>query len=100
MYQLERRNGAGRVLAAAGGRWRRGFTLIELLVVMVIIGIILSFVLLAASDAARRAEERATQTLIAKLEAGLNDRLDALIQNQPTPNYAHGYLAGIYPGGT
>ena len=28
----------------------------------------------------------------------MNDRLDALMQNQPTPNYAHGYLAGVYPG--
>ena len=40
----------------------------------------------------------ATQSLITKLEGGLNDRLDALMQNQPTPNYAHGYLAGVYPG--
>src|SRR6478609_10648904 len=73
----------------------RGFTLVELLVVMVIIGIILSFVLLAASDAARRAEERATQTLITKLEGGLNDRLDALMQNRPDANYAHGYMAAV-----
>ena len=51
-------------------------------------------------DAARRAGRRATQSLITKLEGGLNDRLDALMQNQPTPNYAHGYLAGVYPGGT
>ena len=66
--------------------------------VIAIIGIILAFLLTAAMDAARRAEERATQSLITKLEGGLNDRLDALMQNQPTPNYAHGYLAGVYPG--
>ena len=79
---------------------RLGFTLAELLVVITIIGIILAFLLTAAMDATRRAEERATQSLITKLEGGLNDRLDALMQNQPTPNYAHGYLAGVYPGGT
>ena len=82
-------------------RWHRrgGFTLIELLVVIVIIGIIISFVLLAAMDAARRAEERATQTLITKLEGGLNDRLDALMQNRPDANFAHGYMAGVWNSG-
>ena len=77
---------------------RLGFTLTELLVVITIIGIILAFLLTAADGRDRRAEERATQSLITKLEGGLNDRLDALMQNQPTPNYAHGYLAGVYPG--
>jgi prepilin-type N-terminal cleavage/methylation domain-containing protein len=80
-----------------GGRVRRlGFTLVELLVVIVIISIILSFVLLAASDAARRAEERATQALISKLEGGLNDRIDALMQSRPYPNWAHGYMAAVW----
>src|ERR1022692_1678564 len=74
----------------------RGFTLIELLVVMVIIAIILSFVLVAAMDAARRAEERATQSLITKLEGGLNDRLDALMQSRPDPNWSHAYMAAVY----
>ena len=35
-------------------------------------------------------------SLITKLEAGLNDRLDALLQTRPDPNAAHYYLAGIY----
>ena len=47
-------------------------------------------------DAAQRAEERATQTLITKLEGGLNDRLEALLQNRPDPNCAHGYMAAIW----
>ncbi len=85
--------------AAGRPSLRGGFTLTELLVVITIIGIIIAFLLNAAMDGIRRAEERATQSLIAKLEGGLNDRLDALLQNLPTPNYAHGYLAGVYPQG-
>jgi len=75
---------------------RRGFTLVELLAVMVIIGIILAFILTAAMDSIRRAEERATQSLIAKLENALNDRLDALLQTQPDPNATHFQLANVY----
>ncbi len=63
---------------------------------MVIIGIILGFVLVAAMDAANRANERATQALIAKLDAGVSDRLEALLANRPQPNYTHGYIAAIY----
>jgi prepilin-type N-terminal cleavage/methylation domain-containing protein len=77
-------------------RSRRGFTLVELLVVVVIIGIILSFILTAAMDSLRRAEERATQTLISKLENAINDRLDALLQTVPVPTPNHGLLASIY----
>jgi prepilin-type N-terminal cleavage/methylation domain-containing protein len=76
-----------------------GFTLIELLVVMVIISILLGFILNAAMDARRRGEERQTQALITKLEAGLNDRLDALLQTRPDTNFAHGYLAAVYTSG-
>ena len=64
--------------------------------VITIIAIILSFVLLAATDAARRAEERATQSLITKLEGGMNDRLDGLMQSRPDPNWAHGYMAAVW----
>jgi hypothetical protein len=71
---------------------------VELLAVMIIIGIIIALVLTAAQDGIRRAEERATQALITKLETGINDRFDALMQYVPTPNFAHAYLAGVYPG--
>ncbi len=77
---------------------RPGFTLIELLVVVVIIGIIITFLLVAAGDARRRAEEDATLALITKLEGGINDRLDALLQTRPDPNPAHYYMAGIFTG--
>src|SRR5271157_3867543 len=75
---------------------RRGFTLVELTVVITIVGIILAFLLVAAQDARRRAEEDATLALITKLEGGINDRLDALLQTRPDPNAAHYYMAGIY----
>jgi prepilin-type N-terminal cleavage/methylation domain-containing protein len=79
-----------------GRRPRRGFTLVELMAVMVIIAIILGFILNAAMGALRSAEERATQSLINKLEMGLNDRLDALLQNRPDANWAHFYMASVY----
>jgi hypothetical protein len=63
---------------------------------MVIIAIILSFVLVAGMDAARRAEERATQSLIAKLEAGLNDRLETLLQVRPDYNSAHFAIGSVF----
>ena len=66
----------------------RGFTLTELMIVMVIIGILLSLILTAAFAGVRRAEERATQALISKLETGLDDRLQALLQSQPDYNSA------------
>ncbi len=78
---------------------RAGFTLTELLTVMTIIGIILIFILIAAQDSRRRAEEAATLSLITKLETGITDRLDALLQTRPEPSFGHDLLARIYPNG-
>jgi hypothetical protein len=64
--------------------------------VIIIIGIILSFVLVAGMDAARRADERATQTLITKLEQALSDRLEALLQTRPDYSSAHLAMANVY----
>lgn len=64
---------------------RRAFTLIELLMVIAIMGIIMAFILTAASGGIRRAEEKATISLIAKLEAALVDRIDALSNEHPEP---------------
>jgi prepilin-type N-terminal cleavage/methylation domain-containing protein len=74
---------------------RAAFTLIELLVVMAIISILLGFVLRTAMDGVRRAEERATQGLIMKLETGLSDRIEALLQVRPSPTTAHYDMAAI-----
>src|SRR5208283_3814337 len=82
--------------AAGRASVRGGFTLTELLVVITIIGIIIAFLLNAAMDSVRRAEERATQSLITKLDNALNDRLDALLQTRPDPNATHLQLGGIY----
>ena len=76
-----------------------GFTLVELIVVMAIIGIILVFLLIAANDALSLCRARCDPALITKLEGGVNDRLDALLQTRPDPNLAHLYMAGIYPAG-
>ena len=72
------------------------FTLVELLIVMVIISILLAFILKAAFSGIRRAEERATQALIMKLEAGLTDRVDAILATRVDANAAHNYLAATY----
>jgi prepilin-type N-terminal cleavage/methylation domain-containing protein len=79
---------------------RRGFTLTELMVVIVIISIIITFLLVAAQDSRRRAEEAATLALIVKLEGGINDRLEALLQTRPDPNNAHMYMASVWYNNT
>jgi hypothetical protein len=63
---------------------------------MVIISILLGFILNAAMEGVKRGQERATQSLITKLEAGLNDRLNALLETRPDANQAHRDLAAIY----
>jgi prepilin-type N-terminal cleavage/methylation domain-containing protein len=78
----------------------RGFTLIELMIVVVIIGIMLGLILTAAMGGVRRAEERATQSLIAKLESGLTDRIDALMTARAQATIAHLQLASLYGTGT
>ncbi len=75
---------------------RTGFTLVELLAVITIIGILLSLVLAASLDADKQARTQATQALIQKLETALSDRMDALLQSTPNPNWAHSYLGAVY----
>lgn len=76
-----------------------GFTLIELSIVILIIGILLSFVLMASSAGLESARVRATQALIAKLNAGLEERLEAILASQVAPNGAHQFIASINPPG-
>jgi hypothetical protein len=63
---------------------------------MVVIGIITAFILTAAADGVRRAEERATQALIMKLEAGMADRVDAILATRTDATPAHFYLSGVF----
>ena len=77
---------------------RGGFTLTELLVVIVIIGIIITLLLTAAQNARVATQEAATRSLIQKLDTAVNDRLDALLQTRPDPNWAHFYMSAIYNG--
>lgn len=74
----------------------RAFTLLELLIVVVIIGIILALILRASMDGIRRAEERATQALITKLETGLADRIDSLTQQRPPRTGVHDIMASVF----
>ncbi|WP_435017125.1 prepilin-type N-terminal cleavage/methylation domain-containing protein [Tundrisphaera sp. TA3] len=82
-------------MSTNGGPRRAGFTLVELLVVIAIIGIIISFILVAARDGVRRAEEKATQSLITKLDFAVADRIDALFNTQAPINQTHRFLAAI-----
>jgi prepilin-type N-terminal cleavage/methylation domain-containing protein len=80
-------------------RLRGGFTLIELSIVLLIIGILMTFILAATFEATARAEQRATQALITKLETAVIDRMDAIAKLQPTVTGAHRFLGAIYPSG-
>ena len=85
--------------ARPGTSREMGFTLIELLVVMSIIGIIIAFILTAAMGGVRRAEERATQSLISKLETGITDRIEALLLARQNPTLGHVAMATITNSG-
>ena len=57
---------------------------------MVIIGILVSLILVAAMEGARRGEERGTQSLLAKLDTAMTDRIEALLdQARARPTAAH-----------
>jgi prepilin-type N-terminal cleavage/methylation domain-containing protein len=74
----------------------RGFTLTELLVVIAIIGILVTFILVAAQDGIRRAEEKSTQSLIAKLEAGLSERMEAILLKRADISFGHHMMAAVF----
>jgi prepilin-type N-terminal cleavage/methylation domain-containing protein len=76
---------------------RPGFTLIELTIVIAIIGLIVAFILVASYEGVQRAEIRATQALIAKLETGMTDRMEALLSVRVDPNMTHLFMANVYP---
>lgn len=75
---------------------RRGFTLVELMIVVTIIGILLAFILKAYTGTIRVAEKSATVSLIAKLEAALTDRIDALTSLHADPTTSHANMAAIW----
>src|SRR5258708_2274095 len=78
---------------------RKGLTLLQLMLVMVVNGLLMSFILTAAMDGVRRADERATQALITKLEAGMTDRVDAILNQRADATHGHATVAAIYPTG-
>ncbi|MEW4568750.1 type II secretion system protein [Tautonia sp. JC769] len=77
----------------SSARRRAGFTLVELGVVILIIGIMMSFLLVASFDGLKRANERATQSLIQKLDLAVTDRVEALVSQRQDPNNGHRFMA-------
>src|SRR5262245_20285951 len=75
----------------------RGFTLIEIGVVIAIIGLLLWFIRVGAMHGVERAEERATQSLIAKLDTLVQDCLEVILSKQAPVNYAHRWWAHPFP---
>ena len=59
-----------------------GFTLIELSIVILIIGLLMAFVLAASAAGLESARVKATQALITKLNVGLEERLEAILNTQ------------------
>jgi prepilin-type N-terminal cleavage/methylation domain-containing protein len=70
-----------------------GFTLIEMMFVVIIIGILVGFILVVAMEGIHRAEERATQSLIVKLDAAVADRLESLLISSVDTTQGHRYMA-------
>jgi len=79
---------------------RRGFTLVELLIVVAIIGILIALILKAQMGSIRLAEEKATISLIAKLEQAMTERMDALVNYQADPTFAHYRFGAIFNSGS
>jgi prepilin-type N-terminal cleavage/methylation domain-containing protein len=94
-WRIRERRRGGEVMRRAIETRKVGFTLVELLVVIAILALLISLILVASADGVRRAEERATQALITKLETAVNDRIDALLNTQPPINQTHRLLAAI-----
>lgn len=82
-----------------------GFTLIEIGIVVMIIGLLTSFILVVSMQGIERAKERATQSLIAKLDGLVNDRIQVLLSQQVDANLSHRFAAdpnypiGAFPNG-
>ncbi len=72
-----------------------GFTLVELAVVMLIISLMVTFLLVASYEGVQRANERATQALILKLDTALADRVDALSSLTPPLATSHRFLSQV-----
>ena len=55
--------------------------------------LIIAFLVAASYEGVQRAEQRATQSLIIKLETGVTDRLEALLNSRVDANLAHQELS-------